>query len=149
LIQINQTLDLNGEHKHLTPICLPNDTKIDLVSADCVITGWGYPKADGNATIILQEAVVPIVNSSVCFEIFGFRIDIKTCICAGDLKAGGLGTCHGDSGGPLQCKMSNDQWYQFGIVSWGKACANPGIPDIYTKVVAYNEWIEEVIGSNY
>jgi secreted trypsin-like serine protease len=38
--------------------------------------------------------------------------------------------------------------YQFGIVSWGKPCANPEIPDIYTKVVAYSEWIEEVIDSN-
>ena len=105
-------------------------------------------KDDGRYSDVLQEAVVPIVNSTVCFQRLGFRIDVNTNICASGLKGGGLGTCIGDSGGPLQCQLNNNQWFQFGITSWGSSCAKPGIPDVFTKVTAYYDWIQEVIEIN-
>lgn len=43
----------------------------------------------------------------------------------------------GDSGGPL---VSNDTL--IGLVSWSIGCAR-GYPDVYTKVYAYLDWINQ------
>ena len=39
----------------------------------------------------------------------------------------------------------NGQWYQVGIVSFGIGCGRRNIPGVYTKVSAYEDWIEETI----
>jgi secreted trypsin-like serine protease len=63
-------------------------------------------------------------------------------ICAGGKE--GHGACHGDSGGPLQCKI-NDQYVQVGVVSWGKPCAHEGHPTVYTRISKYADWINKHI----
>jgi secreted trypsin-like serine protease len=45
------------------------------------------------------------------------------------------GTCVGDSGGGLQCKLSrNGPWILAGITSFGSGCAKAGYPDVFTNV---------------
>jgi secreted trypsin-like serine protease len=48
--------------------------------------------------------------------------------------------CMGDSGGPLV----QDDGSLIGIVSWGVPCGQ-GMPDIFTKVSEYKDWIDSVI----
>lgn len=65
-------------------------------------------------------------------------------ICAGG--DGAKGTCMGDSGGPLM--HENQGVYEIvGIVSFGSGnrCAKLNTPDIYTKVFAYKDWVNEVM----
>lgn len=62
-------------------------------------------------------------------------------------EAGGVDTCQGDSGGPLTCSSSSGPVLQ-GITSFGRGCARPGIPGVYTRVSSYNSWIEQTILAN-
>lgn len=56
--------------------------------------------------------------------------------CAGDLN--GLGdSCNGDSGGPLV----DLNYVQYGIVSWGLDCAQPGFTGVYSDVSNLRSWI--------
>ncbi len=86
----------------------------------------------------------PIYNLTRCRA--KLRYVDSTNVCAGGRTYGGV--CKGDSGGPLQCKSSDGKWYQVGITSWGVPCAQPGFPDVYTKVSAYYDWIVQNIQNN-
>lgn len=52
----------------------------------------------------------------------------------------GIGSCHGDSGGPLTL---NNQL--IGILSWGVPCAL-GRPDVYTRITSFTDWITKLTG---
>jgi secreted trypsin-like serine protease len=86
----------------------------------------------------------PIFDISKCSLIMN-HINNETNICAGGSSKGGKGTCKGDAGGPLQCQSADKKWYQIGITSWGKPCAKPGIPDVFTRVAYFRDWIEKTI----
>lgn len=66
-----------------------------------------------------------------------------TQVCAGTLNHG---PCTGDSGGPLQCLNQNQSWFLEGIVSYGSSHYTK--PAVYTKVLAYLEWITKTIENN-
>jgi secreted trypsin-like serine protease len=86
-------------------------------------------------------------NLTTCKKLMD-NINPDTNLCFGGDDKGGFGTCTGDSGGPLQCQSSDGKWYQIGIISWGISCARANIPDVYTRVAYFYDWIEEVINKN-
>ena len=61
-------------------------------------------------------------------------------ICAGDV---GRDSCQGDSGGPLSVLGQDDRYSQIGIVSWGKGCAKPGYPGVYTRLTSLLDWVNQ------
>ena len=154
LVMINKNFDLedgipvndiaaikpNPEFKHIKevmePIPLPETgTKIPSGTMG-VISGWGTLSEDAYYfSTFLQKAYVPILSLKDC------RRHIKVPdgqICAGYSK-GGVDACQGDSGGPLA--VANQL---IGIVSWGKGCARPKNPGVYTDVSYYREWIQQI-----
>ena len=55
----------------------------------------------------------------------------------------------GDSGGPFVCQVPGEkQWKLFGITSWGDACGDVGKPGIYTRVLRYLSWIQNILDKN-
>jgi hypothetical protein len=100
------------------------------------ITGWGAtaesgPGSGGSDT--LRHATVPIVSDSSCAFDYGTYFNAATMVCAG-YPAGGIDTCYGDSGGPMQAAIGGGAYRLVGITSWGAGCAQPDAPGVYTRV---------------
>ena len=68
-------------------------------------------------------------------------------ICAG-YPQGGKDACNGDGGGPL-IVQSKESAVIYGIVSWGRGCAQPRAPGVYTRVTNYIDWIQSYMKSEY
>ncbi|MCL4140775.1 UNVERIFIED_CONTAM: hypothetical protein GTU68_028093, partial [Idotea baltica] len=95
----------------------------------------------------LQEVEVPVISTKECRKrtIFLplYRIT-EDMFCAG-YDRGGRDACLGDSGGPLMCQKLDGRWEVMGVTSNGYGCARPHRPGVYTKVVNYLSWIEQVL----
>jgi secreted trypsin-like serine protease len=104
------------------------------------ITGWGCTTPpvlifDCSNSDHLQAAQVPIIADSTCGSagVYDGDFDPATMVCAGYLS-GGVDTCNGDSGGPLQAPIGGGAYRLVGITSWGEGCAQPNAPGVYTRV---------------
>ncbi|XP_037710373.1 trypsin delta-like [Drosophila subpulchrella] len=103
-----------------------------------VITGWGQTDAnDKNSTSnTLLGTFATIQDQQSCRELYSFAgyFITDSMICA---KNFGSGVCHGDSGGPLV----NSNAELIGLASWNLGCDKPYVPEIYTNVVVFKDWI--------
>ena len=41
--------------------------------------------------------------------------------------------------------MKDGLWYLVGITSFGSGCAKPGIPDVFTRLTNYSQWIADTV----
>uniref|UniRef100_A0A2A4JFQ7 Peptidase S1 domain-containing protein n=1 Tax=Heliothis virescens TaxID=7102 RepID=A0A2A4JFQ7_HELVI len=138
------------------PSCLWTNHEITFTSKPHV-TGWGltHRKAQ-NTSPDLLKGEVDFIDSFTCDSLlvtsrnrhwWGLE---EHQICAGKLE-GGVDTCQGDSGGPLQVQLDLpivDQGninYVIGITSFGKGCGAPNQPGVYTRVVSFIDWIEDIV----
>lgn len=95
-----------------------------------------------------------VISSSLtsparCRDAYGSFVNIHGGhLCAGQLNGQG-GTCVGDSGGPLQCRLSQDgPWILAGVTSFGSGCALENFPDVYLRISYYLNWIEDTIAAH-
>ncbi|KAF2888949.1 hypothetical protein ILUMI_17224, partial [Ignelater luminosus] len=111
------------------PISLPNINEEVSTGTPAVVSGWGYLTEGSSSPTQLQAVTVPIVDRNECNVSYSGMITDRM-ICAG-VPEGGKDSCQGDSGGPLVAsgKLA-------GLVSWGKGCARPGYPGVYTNIAA-------------
>ena len=110
------------------------------LDADSVTTiGFGYTSENGSYSQELMKVDVDIVPFEQCNTLFGDLTE-SIMLCAGT-EVGGRDACQGDSGGPLLSSPT----VQVGIVSFGDGCARPGVPAVYTRVSAYDNWIQRSI----
>lgn len=118
------------------------------------VTGWGLTGARAadahgalgregevlHASAALMQVDLSNIPQSKCeTEYKGFLG--AGVICAGS-NTPGKDSCTGDSGGPLTRAQGRDERVLVGVVSWGKGCALPGIPGIYTNVPEHRGWID-------
>ena len=136
--------------KRIWPICLAYDSDLlrskGTVGRKGVITGWGRLAYNGKSSELLQEAQVEIVDQEKCRTAFERYIKVDDFyICAG-VTGSTKDSCQGDSGGPLvQIDPKNYKYYLTGIVSFGRRCATPGFPGVYTRISEFLDWIGQNI----
>jgi secreted trypsin-like serine protease len=148
LIRLAKDLDMTSPA--VGPVCVPTldmDTK-DYVGEKVTLVGWGTTSFEGDLSKNLMEVEVPVVSNEECNKNYstveGSSVAYPEGInhnflCAG-LPEGGKDSCQLDSGGPLMYPLDG-AWYQFGIVSFGYKCAEPGYPGVYTRVSHFLKWI--------
>lgn len=121
-----QTIDLAGDDE--AAVWAP-ETLVE-------ISGWGSTFEGGGTVNSLRAATVPIVADSSCSSalVYGAEFDPATMVCAGYLEDGGVDTCNGDSGGPLESALEGGGYRLVGITSWGFGCADPAAPGVYTRI---------------
>uniref|UniRef100_A0A1B0DQX3 trypsin n=1 Tax=Phlebotomus papatasi TaxID=29031 RepID=A0A1B0DQX3_PHLPP len=125
------------------PIHLPRAGDDIENGAILTISGWGATKNTSESSYHVRAVDIPKVDQSECitsYETHGAITD--RMFCAG-YPEGGKDSCQGDSGGPV---VKNGFYGQVlvGVVSWGKGCALPGYPGVYSKVSSVRDWIHSV-----
>ncbi|XP_013792928.1 proclotting enzyme-like, partial [Limulus polyphemus] len=130
--------------KRIHPVCLPYNylRHEDLAEKRPYVAGWGTVAYDGPSSSVLREVQVPIWKHEDCRKAYEKEIPITDkYMCAGYAN-GGKDACQGDSGGPLMLPANDTFFYLVGIVSFGKKCALPNYPGVYTRVTEFLDWIE-------
>lgn len=122
------------------PIPLPTMEEIDPFST--TLSGWGY--LETGAVVLpenLQYLDMTTMEPQKCdtFMIV-WRVDQSQICTTGVVN---YGVCNGDSGGPLV----NEKKEAVGIVSFGMPCGR-GMPDVFTRVSFYLDWILSIISQN-
>jgi secreted trypsin-like serine protease len=99
------------------------------------ISGWGSTSESGGTQDTLRAATVQVIADSSCDSPLAYGTDFEpaTMLCAGYMS-GGVDTCFGDSGGPLEAPLEGGGYRLVGVTSWGDGCARAGLPGVYTRV---------------
>uniref|UniRef100_A0A8C5DZS3 Chymotrypsin-like elastase family member 3B n=2 Tax=Gouania willdenowi TaxID=441366 RepID=A0A8C5DZS3_GOUWI len=124
--------------------CLPQQDAALTHNQPCYVTGWGRLYSGGPSATTLQQALLPVVGHSVCRQSDWWGSSAKTTmVCAGGESKS---ACHGDSGGPLNCKGKDGKWYVEGVTSFvdGRGCNTPKKPTVFTRVASFIPWITQV-----
>jgi len=126
-------------------ICLPLHSHPIPDNQECYITGWGRTRHNGQSSNILKHVKVLTMSHDACKsrENWGGNID-NTMLCAGIARQR-KGSCRGDSGGSLACKISG-YWHTAGVVSYGyHHCNANSKPSVFANVTYFKEWITKTI----
>lgn len=133
----------------IQPACLWQLPELEIQFATA--TGWGRTEFLGPKSDALQKVELNIIDQKTCKDIYRKerrlpRGIIDEQFCAGNLE-GGKDTCQGDSGGPLHAELPEYNCVKFiiGITSFGRFCAAPNSPGVYTKIYSYLDWIEKIV----
>uniref|UniRef100_A0A4X2JMZ3 Serine protease 33 n=1 Tax=Vombatus ursinus TaxID=29139 RepID=A0A4X2JMZ3_VOMUR len=147
LVQLRRPVPFSAR---IRPVCLPGPGALPPPGTRCWVTGWGSLQAGAPlpGSRPLQGVQVPLIDRQACDRLYHMDSDtplwepivLPGTLCAGYAR-GHKDACQGDSGGPLVCIQSG-RWVLEGVVSWGKGCALPNRPGIYTSVAHYWPWIQ-------
>ncbi|CAG2100844.1 unnamed protein product [Medioppia subpectinata] len=135
LYELVDAIDFN-KTLNISPVCLPD---ADMQSRDyshqmAQLIGWGTTSAGGQTSDYLRQVQVPIITNRECSRSYNSLMITSKQMCAG-FVTGKRDSCQGDSGGPMTVvnEERDGRYVQLGIVSWGKGCAEPKYPGVYTK----------------
>ncbi|XP_059426085.1 elastase-1-like [Carassius carassius] len=142
LLHLSTDATLN---KYVQLATLPPSGQVLPHNNPCYITGWGLTSNGGSSSDVLIQAPLPVVNYNTCSrsDWWGSYVQ-ENMICAGNSTQAG---CHGDSGGPLNCLVSG-KYVVHGVTSFGSGagCSTYKKPTVFTRVSAYIDWINDIIG---
>ncbi|CAH2244696.1 jg1351 [Pararge aegeria aegeria] len=118
------------------------DANENFAGLQAVATGYGKTRDAQNgfpSTTSLHHINLNIISNTACQKSFDIPLHASHMCTNG---AGKVGTCDGDSGGPLTVMRKNKRTL-VGIVSFGLADAcQSGYPSVYTRVTSFLTWIQ-------
>ncbi|MCI4383506.1 hypothetical protein PGIGA_G00027310 [Pangasianodon gigas] len=140
LLKLSDKVNLNDEDVKI--IKIPSNHHLVKPNIKCEVAGWGRTENKPQMNDLMVTHV-PIINITVCqkkWDEVGIQLPANI-LCAGGYRTGS-GACQGDSGGPLVCNG-----LAVGIVSfnYNRNCSYPNVPNVYTDISAYTDWINKVI----
>ncbi|CAF1151198.1 unnamed protein product [Adineta steineri] len=170
LLQLDSPLNMSDSN--VSTICMPLVSSSTLESGEwppsntSVITvGWGRLSDGGTLPTNLQQVTLETIDyrDPTCSVLL---TDEKLQLCAsvpGGIKGSFsiilldlyfiififIDSCQGDSGGPLMMFSPSNQWILVGLTSSGHGCATPTYSGIYTRIVAYKDWIQAYTDESY
>ena len=141
LLKTRQSIQSMSSGRFVSPVCLPRQGQ--QFRGTGVITGFGHVREGGPSSPLLLSSVLNILPDQSCLSTYGSEYTLPEMLCGGFLT-GGRDTCQGDSGGPFAQRTANG-WTLVGITSFGRGCARPNTPGVYTRVSNYVNWIQNII----
>jgi secreted trypsin-like serine protease len=100
-----------------------------------------------NNPLKLHQVEIQVLDNESCRSVFqSLSISIADSDICGMSPTSRKNSCYGDSGGPLLASTGSRAFVQVGVVSRG--CGNQGLPNIYTRVSSFSDWIGETMGAN-
>ncbi|XP_062408565.1 chymotrypsin-like elastase family member 3B [Sardina pilchardus] len=145
LLKLEKSATLNDK---VQLACLPEADSVLAHNQPCYATGWGRLYTGGPRPDTLQQGLVPVVEYDVCRRSDWWGSSVKTTmVCVG---GDAVSTCHGDSGGPLNCQGRDGKWIVEGVSSFvsGNGCNTPKKPSMFTRVASFIPWITETMANN-
>lgn len=135
VIKLSKEIDFTNSNVAVIPLSassVPGNIK-------AVMTGWGTLNINENQPVEnLQVLRTITLDNEDCAELSEPNAVQATEICTLKNEAG---ACRGDSGDPLAAGSQ-----LIGLLSWGRPCAR-GLPDVYTRISSYANWITEKINA--
>uniref|UniRef100_A0A671SGD0 trypsin n=1 Tax=Sinocyclocheilus anshuiensis TaxID=1608454 RepID=A0A671SGD0_9TELE len=129
LLKLEKNAQLNDNIKWIS---IPTEEGDIEAGSVCSVAGWGRLETNGKESDRLMETNVTVMNNNKCESKWtkeDFSASLMMC---------------GDSGGPLVCGNT-----AVGVTSFGDPdlCNSPELPEVYTKISAYLQWIKSIIGN--
>ncbi|EAS65865.1 serine protease [Photobacterium angustum] len=126
------------------------ETALSEEDGKLLAQGWGRTATNNEGgSEVLMEVNLSYLPMSQCYfqspgeNWFSSPADtLKMCTYEMDDL---MGVCFGDSGGPLYYQSAAGETVQLGITSFGQPPCGTDSPDVYTRVGAYDDWINNVI----
>ncbi|XP_045512707.1 collagenase-like [Pieris brassicae] len=129
---------------NIQAITLPSISDVNNAFAGVTATATGYGKMKDSQkgfpkTTQLHHVNLKVLTNAVCQRTFSGITIHKSHLCTDGTQR--VGTCEGDSGGPLTTIVNNRRML-IGIVSFGLSdgCER-GTPSVYTRVTEFRTWI--------
>jgi secreted trypsin-like serine protease len=146
-------------------LSFPEKSPLEAPDTKVTVTGWGTLRAIKGGhdaltdeqvrpgdprffTTQLMEVEIPVVTEETCKKTYQDKVIDHRVICAG-LAEGGKDSCQGDSGGPLVTKALDGEYRQIGVVSFGRQCALKDTPGVYSRVSAFQDWLQTNTGISF
>jgi trypsin len=111
------------------------------------VTGWGRTSDGGQVSQTLLKGDILYIENDACNAPRAYHGQVKAGMMCAGFRDGGVDACQGDSGGPLVLR-GDDGPVLVGMVSWGEGCAEKLRYGVYTRVMAYRDWIARTILAN-
>ena len=136
------------------PLEIIDDAALCTPGTEAVVLGWGATDGDGTTfPAALQQVGVPLVSLAVANALPAFDGTLTENMLPAGPAEGGRDSCQGDSGGPLIVEgPAAGTPVLAGVVSFGADtldCAAPGGYGIYTRVLAFRNWIYSLMRPAY